>query len=104
MVVLKHPVLRWEMAVWPGADGAPRESAAGTAGAASAATRDPVCGMVVVTGAGAGTAEHLGQTYAFCSQRCRSSFAEQPDRYAASLRSPEPSGSGARGAWDGAVG
>jgi len=44
--------------------------------------RDPVCGMDVDPANSAGSAEHNGQTYHFCSQGCLERFREDPDRYA----------------------
>jgi YHS domain-containing protein len=41
---------------------------------------DPVCGMQVDR-AKALQLEHEGHTYYFCSEHCRHSFAEQPERY-----------------------
>jgi YHS domain-containing protein len=41
---------------------------------------DPVCGMTVEP-ATAPSHEHRGQTYYFCCEGCRSSFAADPDRY-----------------------
>jgi Cu+-exporting ATPase len=47
------------------------------------AVKDPVCGMDVVPGqAAGGSAEHAGQTYWFCSSRCRERFVAEPARYA----------------------
>src|SRR5688500_1784962 len=42
---------------------------------------DPVCGMRVARKPGALTAEHGGQTYYFCSPRCREKFTAHPDQY-----------------------
>lgn len=47
---------------------------------------DPVCGMQVeVENAGAHSS-HAGQTYHFCSDRCRERFEAAPERY----DEPEP--------------
>jgi xanthine dehydrogenase accessory factor len=35
---------------------------------------DPVCGMTIVLGADTPTAEHAGETVAFCGEGCRSAF------------------------------
>src|ERR1044071_379502 len=44
--------------------------------------KDPVCGMDVGPGAAkGGSAEHSGQTYHFCSPRCREKFTADPARY-----------------------
>lgn len=45
-----------------------------------AALRDPVCGMKV-TADSEHRYEHDGETYRFCSGRCREKFATDPDRY-----------------------
>jgi Cu+-exporting ATPase len=45
-----------------------------------AALRDPVCGMKV-TEDSEHRHEHDGETYRFCSGRCREKFAADPDRY-----------------------
>lgn len=50
--------------------------------------KDPVCGMQV-SPTSAHTAEHEGQTYAFCCDGCRTRFLADPSRYL----SPAPSGS-----------
>jgi xanthine dehydrogenase accessory factor len=42
---------------------------------------DPVCGMTVMMGAAALTAEHSGVTYYFCCAGCRQTFAKNPDAY-----------------------
>ncbi|TJW70680.1 MAG: heavy metal translocating P-type ATPase [Mesorhizobium sp.] len=56
-------------------------SAKGTAPAAEAVIRDPVCGMTVDQTAGKPTAEHGGQIHHFCSEGCRSKFDADPERY-----------------------
>jgi Cu+-exporting ATPase len=43
--------------------------------------RDPVCGMTVDPAKAAGSFEHEGQTYYFCSRGCLSKFQESPDTY-----------------------
>ncbi|RWQ37969.1 MAG: heavy metal translocating P-type ATPase [Mesorhizobium sp.] len=43
--------------------------------------RDPVCGMTVDPAVGKPTAEHGGHLYHFCSERCRSKFAAEPEKY-----------------------
>lgn len=45
--------------------------------------KDPVCGMSVDPNTAAGSFEHNGQTYFFCSQHCLKKFQESPDRYLA---------------------
>src|SRR5690606_5640544 len=48
----------------------------------SGSLKDPVCGMTV-TAATPHRHEHEGHTYHFCSDRCRSKFAAEPERYLA---------------------
>jgi len=43
--------------------------------------KDPVCGMTVSAEKSAGTVEHQGESYYFCSGRCLDRFAADPDRY-----------------------
>jgi len=43
---------------------------------------DPVCGMRIDDAEAAGTAEHEGRTYFFCSQVCHDAFVENPGAYA----------------------
>ena len=42
---------------------------------------DPVCGMTVVPPTVAGSVEHEGRTYHFCSGSCREKFRAEPARY-----------------------
>ncbi|MFA7351590.1 MAG: heavy metal translocating P-type ATPase [Methylotenera sp.] len=42
---------------------------------------DPVCGMTVEEKLAAGTADHAGNTYHFCSQHCLKKFQESPAKY-----------------------
>jgi len=51
--------------------------------AAPTTARDPVCGMEVDPTDAAGSIEHEGRTYFFCSPGCLESFREDPDRYLA---------------------
>ena len=51
------------------------------------AEKDPVCGMTVVPEKAAGTSEHKGATYFFCSAGCKQKFESEPERY---LKAPEP--------------
>jgi len=44
---------------------------------------DPVCGMEIDPGAAAGTQEHEGATYFFCSESCLQKFQADPGAYAA---------------------
>ena len=43
--------------------------------------RDPVCGMAVDLATAKNTAEHAGETYYFCSSKCREKFVAEPARY-----------------------
>jgi P-type Cu+ transporter len=47
-----------------------------------ASAKDPVCGMTVDTERAAGTAEHDGTTFYFCSNGCRTTFMADPHKYA----------------------
>jgi P-type Cu+ transporter len=44
--------------------------------------RDPVCGMEVNAQDAAGTTQHRGQTYYFCSEDCKKKFEQNPEQYA----------------------
>ena len=46
---------------------------------------DPVCGMSIDPASAAGTAEHEGKTYHFCSHNCAESFRADPARYATAV-------------------
>ena len=50
-------------------------------GRAHGATVDPVCGMTVHPATARHKVEHGRQTFYFCSDRCRTKFAENPARY-----------------------
>ncbi|MBI2839970.1 MAG: cadmium-translocating P-type ATPase [Acidobacteria bacterium] len=52
--------------------------------------KDPVCGMAVTQGSEAGTHEHDGTMYYFCSKRCIDRFAADPGRYLQPLPAPVP--------------
>ncbi len=43
--------------------------------------KDPVCGMQVDPAKAAGTSQHRGHTYHFCSQSCVDKFRASPDTY-----------------------
>ncbi|BCA79036.1 heavy metal translocating P-type ATPase [Desulfuromonas sp. AOP6] len=43
--------------------------------------RDPVCGMEVTSDSKGGTAQWKGETYTFCSDKCREKFTADPDAY-----------------------
>ena len=47
---------------------------------------DPVCGMNVAPESAAGSLEHGGQTYHFCSQRCLEKFKADPSKYVKSAQ------------------
>lgn len=44
-------------------------------------TRDPVCGMTLRAESSAGTSEHDGRTFYFCSTDCHRTFLSEPGRY-----------------------
>jgi Cu+-exporting ATPase len=46
-----------------------------------AQTLDPVCGMTVNPNSAAGSYEHYGQTYYFCSTHCLHKFREDPEKF-----------------------
>jgi len=58
-----------------------RHGPAGAPAASAGRVRDPVCGMSVDPAAAKHRLEHAGQTYFFCSQRCRDKFASDPAKY-----------------------
>ncbi|MBE0505044.1 MAG: heavy metal translocating P-type ATPase, partial [Desulfuromonadales bacterium] len=43
--------------------------------------QDPVCGMKVTSDAKGGTTEWQGETYTFCSEKCRKKFTADPEAY-----------------------
>jgi Cu+-exporting ATPase len=51
------------------------------AGPAPDRHRDPVCGMDVTPEQAAGSLEHEGRTYFFCSPRCVEKFSATPEKY-----------------------
>src|SRR5207237_10856826 len=55
--------------------------AAPQAGHSSSSARDPVCGMSVDAKNSQHRFEYRGQTFHFCSERCRSKFAADPEQY-----------------------
>src|SRR5947208_2214627 len=55
-------------------------------GASAAVVKDPVCGMTVDPRTAKHRADYRGQTYYFCSARCRERFEADPQKYLA----PEP--------------
>ena len=48
--------------------------------------QDPVCGMQATIESKGGTAQWQGETYAFCSDKCRVKFVADPE----SFLNPEP--------------
>lgn len=54
--------------------------------------QDPVCGMSVDPATATQVVEFGGDTYHFCSSRCRSAFEKNPARYTARAMQVEPSG------------
>ena len=57
---------------------------------------DPVCGMQVEPGKAAGSSQHAGQTYYFCSSGCKTRFDKDPSAYVKS-EGQARSGGGVRG-------
>jgi Cu+-exporting ATPase len=55
-----------------------------------AASRDPVCGMMVNPATAAGSAVHAGRTYHFCCKHCLERFQADPERYIGEPRVPQP--------------
>ena len=51
---------------------------------------DPVCGMKVTADRAAGSAEHQGQKYYFCSTHCLNKFRADPGSYAKSRQTATP--------------
>jgi Cu+-exporting ATPase len=51
-------------------------------------TKDPVCGMDVDPESAAGSSEHEGQVYYFCSLACQQSFDADPEKYVVSASDP----------------
>jgi len=52
---------------------------------------DPVCGMTVEPATAAGSVEHHGKTYWFCSQHCISAFRAHPGKYLGDKKPEQPS-------------
>ncbi len=50
---------------------------------------DPVCGMTVDPVSAAGSVEHQGKTYWFCSQHCAHAFKADPGKYLGKKKEPE---------------
>jgi len=77
---MPHPIQAEEHAAGAGHDHAAHGHAPNGAPAGVTAT-DPVCGMRVDPLATAHRHEYRGRTYYFCSEGCRSRFAENPGKY-----------------------
>jgi Cu+-exporting ATPase len=43
--------------------------------------KDPVCNMTIGDGVAAGTTTYKGQTYYFCSKRCKEAFDKDPETF-----------------------
>jgi len=57
--------------------------------------KDPICGMSVDEKTVKFKSEHLGKTYYFCSQMCKTTFDKNPMKYTSAIgRSGHPSQSG----------
>ncbi len=50
-------------------------------GAEADKTKDPVCGMEIGPAGAAGSREHMGQTFYFCSSKCMEKFDKDPKAY-----------------------
>ncbi|MBA3357050.1 MAG: heavy metal translocating P-type ATPase, partial [Pyrinomonadaceae bacterium] len=53
-----------------------------------AAAVDPVCGMTVDPNAAAGSYEHAGKAYYFCSKQCLHKFVDDPERFLNKVAEP----------------
>jgi len=51
---------------------------------------DPVCGMTVEPATAAGSAEHHGKTYYFCSKHCEHTFRAHPEKYLGEKKPEQP--------------
>jgi Cu+-exporting ATPase len=56
-------------------------SCCATGSKSTATTKDPVCGMDVDPETAAGSHEHRGETYSFCSKGCLEKFRTDPEKY-----------------------
>src|SRR5215471_19543527 len=61
--------------------------------------RDPVCGMAVEPAAAEHRSEHAGQTYYFCSGRCREKFEAEPEHYLTRAAPERPRPGAGEGLW-----
>ncbi len=55
-------------------------------GSEAGKTKDPVCGMEVDATVAAGSREHMGQTFYFCSSNCMEKFDKEPKAYMSSAK------------------
>lgn len=62
---------------------------------AALTVKDPVCGMTVNPATAKHHAEHDGQAYYFCAQRCKEKFVADPARYLQPQAAPAPVVTGA---------
>ncbi len=46
--------------------------------------KDPICGMTVDEKSAKFKSEHMGKTYYFCSQMCKTTFDKNPTKYTGS--------------------
>ena len=54
--------------------------------------KDPICGMNVDEKTAKYKSEHMGKTYYFCSQMCKTTFDKNPAKYAAGGQSEHSMG------------
>ena len=64
--------------------------ASGTPDAAAKQATDPVCGMTVDPQSSAGSVEHKGTKYYFCSKHCLEQFKADPAKYLHKSSAPVP--------------
>ncbi len=58
------------------------------------AAKDPVCGMDIETATAAGQTEYEGQTYYFCSPKCKEKFDLNPEQHLGKSSGASKSGHG----------
>ena len=61
------------------------------------AVKDPVCDMEIDAAAAAGRTGHKGQTYYFCSSKCKEKFDVKPEQYLSKSAEAPNSGHGCCG-------
>ena len=69
------------------------------AGSASATAKDPICGMDVDPAHAAGSLQHEGQTYYFCSRHCLEKFRSVAAKTTVVASESKPAGSDAKQAF-----